>query len=149
MPKRYFEDFEVGDAAESIGRTVSEHDVYAFAGLTGSYGEIHTNKAFMAESAYGHRLVQGVLLLTYLNGFTTMLEWDPDIVALYGLDRVRFLNAVRIGDTVHLEIELEETEERGEDAGLLTFDADLVTEAGDVALTCDWKLLVHRRPDGT
>lgn len=144
MPQQYFEDFQVGDSDESIGRTVSEHDVYEFAGLTGSYSEIHTNKAHMEESGYGHRLVQGVLLLTYVNGFSTMLSWDPEMIALYGIDGVRFLSSVQIDDTVHLEMELVEKEVRGEDSGLLVFDTDLVTADGETALTCDWKLLVER-----
>lgn len=144
MLKKYFEDFTVGDSTASIGRTVTEHDVYEFAGLTGSYGEIHTNKAYMEKSGYGHRLVQGVLLLTYINGFSTMLEWEPETIALYGIDSVRFLNAVKIDETVHLEMKLVDKNERNKETGVLTFDATLVKDDGEEAMTCDWKLLVER-----
>ena len=146
MTKQYFEDFEEGDSAESIGRTVSESDLYTFAGLTGSYGEIHTNKEHMKDTRFGRRLVQGVLLLTYVNGFSTMLPWEPDTVALYGIDHVRFINPVFLDDTVHLETEVTETEPRDDDTGLVTFKHELLKQDGETAMVCDWKELLHRAP---
>lgn len=145
MPKQYFEDFDEGDSVESIGRTVSESDVYTFAGLTGSYGELHTNKKYMEDTEYGRRLVQGVLLITYVNGFSTMLEWDPDTVALYGIDKTRFLSPVFIGDTVYLESEVKNKEPRHEDSGLVTFKQKLKKDDGTTAMVCEWKELLHRK----
>ncbi len=143
MTKRYFEEFEVGDATTTIGRTVSESEVYRYAGLAGSYSELHTNQAAMEETPYGERLVQGPLTLTYLYGFTTMWEWDPEVRALYGIDGVRFVEPVFIDDTVHLEAEVTGTDPR-DDAGVVTFDCQLCKEDGTVATVCDWSLLVGR-----
>ena len=42
----YFEDVNVGDYAISQGRTITEYDVYAFAGLTGSYDQVHTDAEY-------------------------------------------------------------------------------------------------------
>lgn len=146
MTKRYFEDFEEGDTAESIGRTVSESDLYTFAGLTGSYGEIHTNKKHMEDTQFGRRLVQGILLLTYVNGFSTMLPWEPETVALYGLDQVRFVDPVFLDDTVHLESEVGEKEAKSDETGLVTFKHELCKHDGTTAVVCDWKELLHRGP---
>lgn len=147
MSKEYFEEFAIGDTTRSIGRTVSESDIYQFAGLSGAYGQPHTNKAYMERTEYGRRLAQGILLLTYLTGFTTKMPWDPATIALYGLDHVRFVAPVFIGDTVHLELTVKDREERGDDRGLVRFDARIVTEDGTDACVCDWLLLVERRPD--
>lgn len=144
MSKRYFEAYEVGDTTTTIGRTVSESEVYRYAGLAGSYSELHTNQAAMEETPYGERLVQGMLTMTYLYGFTTMMDWDPEVRALYGIDGVRFVEPVFIGDTVHLEVEVTDTEPKGDDAGVVTFDCQLCKEDGTAATVCDWLLLIAR-----
>lgn len=143
MSKRYFGEFAVGDTTETFGRTVSESEVYRYAGLAGSYSELHTNQAAMEDTPYGERLVQGMLTLTYLYGFTTAMEWDPEVRALYGIDGVRFVNPVFIDDTVHLEVEVTDKEPR-DDAGVVTFACELCKEDGTVATVCDWLLLVAR-----
>ena len=144
MKKQSFEDFQIGDNVTSIGRTVSESEIYRYAGLAGSYGELHTNQEVMKQTDYGERLAQGMLALTYLYGFTTMVEWEPKTLALYGIDKVRFLNPLFIGDTVHLEYEVKAKEPRNESSGIVTFDATLKNQDDQPVAVCDWLLLVER-----
>ena len=38
---RYFEEFAIGDKVTSQGRTITEADIVAFAGLSGDYNPVH------------------------------------------------------------------------------------------------------------
>lgn len=154
MTKRYFDDVEVGDRARSIGRTVSESDVYTFSGLAGYYGEIHTNKEYMKNSEYGRRLVHGPLLVTILTGLTNYLEddeddWDLETIALYGFDNVRFLNPVFIDDTVHLEWEITDKELKDDEQGIVTLAAELYRQDGTLAMRLDWLALLATEGRGS
>lgn len=146
MVKRYFEDFAIGDTTESkVGRTVSEHDVYTCAGLAGSYGELHTNREAMRETEYGDVLVQGVLLVVLMDGFGKRTEWDPETVAFYGMDGVRFVNPVFIGDTLRMEAEVTGSEDRGAGTGLVTMEEKLVKTDGTLACVRQRHLIVRGR----
>jgi acyl dehydratase len=95
----------VGDSA-TFTKTVGESDVYLFAGITGDLSPNHVDEAAMRKTAYGRRIAHGALLVGYMsNTSTRILEKARDIgtnetpVSL-GYDRVRFLGAVGIGDTI-------------------------------------------------
>ncbi|MFA9438046.1 MaoC family dehydratase [Uliginosibacterium sp. sgz301328] len=90
----------------SFSKTVSESDVYLFAGITGDMHANHVNEHAMAATRYGKRIAHGALLVGYMsNTSTRIVEQAVDLglnetpVSL-GYDRVRFLKAVCIGDTI-------------------------------------------------
>ena len=68
---RYFEEFEVGYANESAGRTVTEADVVQFAGLSGDYNQLHTDAQFAATTPYGERIAHGLLGLSMATGLAS------------------------------------------------------------------------------
>lgn len=147
MTKRYYEDFEVGDSAETpMARTISEADVYTQAGLAGSYNPIHTDSEYMADTDYGARIVQNTLLMTIASGLRRRLPWDPETVAAYGREGVRFTEPVFIDDTVRLESEVVDKRERDEDGGIVTFEEDLYKQTGELAFTGETLVLVRRTP---
>ena len=95
----------VGDQV-SFSKTVGEYDVYGFAGITGDFSGNHVDEEFMKRSVYGGRIAHGVLLVGYMSTCSTMMiakasgtESGETPVSL-GYDRIRFLGAVFIGDTV-------------------------------------------------
>ena len=53
---------KVGDTC-SFTKTVSESDVYLFAGITGDFSQVHTNEEFMKTTPYGTRIAHGILSL--------------------------------------------------------------------------------------
>ncbi|MFC7395631.1 MaoC family dehydratase [Chelatococcus sp. GCM10030263] len=96
---------EVGDTVR-FAKTVSESDVYLFAGITGDFSGNHVNEEFMRTSAFGKRIAHGALMVGYMSTCSTMLierslekGIDSTPVSL-GYDRVRFVAPVFIGDTV-------------------------------------------------
>jgi acyl dehydratase len=106
----------VGDSVE-FSKTVSETDVYLFAGITGDFAPIHVNAEYMSKSAYGQRLAHGALLVGFMSTASTaivakakaMPEFDETPVAL-GYDRMRFLGPVLFGDTVTIKYRIEEVD---------------------------------------
>jgi 3-hydroxybutyryl-CoA dehydratase len=95
----------VGDQV-AFSKTVGEYDVYGFAGITGDFSGNHVDEEFMKRSVYGRRIAHGVLLVGYMSTCSTMMiakangtASDETPVSL-GYDRIRFLGAVFIGDTV-------------------------------------------------
>src|SRR5262245_28340706 len=86
-------------------KTVSESDVYLFAGITGDFSPNHLDEALMKKSAYGGRIAHGALLVGYMSRASSLILEDVPRPAGYtpvsmGYDRIRFLQAVRIGDTI-------------------------------------------------
>jgi 3-hydroxybutyryl-CoA dehydratase len=90
----------------TFSKTVGETDVYLFAGITGDFSPNHVNEEAMRCTAYGTRIAHGALMIGYMSAASTLvisrglsLGADYNPVSL-GYDRVRFLKAVRIGDTI-------------------------------------------------
>ncbi len=88
-------------------KTVSESDVYLFAGITGDLSPNHVDEAAMAETRYGARIAHGALILGYTSTCSTMAVEAGRGGAFgtpvsVGYDRVRLIAAVRIGDTIEV-----------------------------------------------
>ena len=86
-------------------KTVSESDVYLYAGITGDFSPNHVNQTYMERSAWERRMAHGALLLGFVSTASTMAIADTrdgaeETPVAVGMDRVRFLKPVFIGDTV-------------------------------------------------
>ena len=55
-------DLDAGVAFENTGRTMTEADVVAFAGLTGDHNPQHVNRDFTSRTVFGERIAHGLLL---------------------------------------------------------------------------------------
>lgn len=91
----------------SFRKTVSESDVYLFAGISGDFSPNHVDEEFMRSTLFGGRIAHGALLVAYMSGCSTdIVALCPDLEAFQpvslGYDKIRFLKAVRIGDTVEI-----------------------------------------------
>ena len=109
---------EIGDSV-SFSKTVGESDVYLFAGITGDLAPNHVDEEYMKRSSYGSRIAHGALLIGYMSTASSMAiassrtDGNETPVSL-GYDRIRFLAAVFMGDTitVHYEIATIDEERR-------------------------------------
>ena len=99
------------DSPVPIGRevtftkTVSESDVYLYAGITGDFSPNHVDQTYMERSAWGRRMAHGMLLVGFVSTASTMAIADTredtaETPVAIGMDRLRFLKPVFIGDTV-------------------------------------------------
>lgn len=93
-------------ASTTFSKTVSESDVYQFAGITGDFAPNHVNEQFMRGTQFGRRIAHGALLVGYMSTASTMVnaimaERIPTIFPVsLGYDKIRFLKPVFIGDTI-------------------------------------------------
>ncbi len=105
----YFEEFEVGQRFTSPGRTVTEADVVNFAGLSGDFDTIHTDAVYAQQTPFGQRVAHGLLGLSIASGLavrTGVLEGT--VIAFREIRDWKFSHPLFIGDTIHVEIDLEE-----------------------------------------
>lgn len=137
-----FDRLQPGTRWVSRGRTITETDIVQFAGLTGDWFPLHTDREYAAQTAYGARIAHGLLVLSVAAGLVPL---PPEsIVALYGMDRVRFTRPVFIGDTIHVEVRVARKDARGPDRGLLTIVLDVRNQRGETVAMTHSKLLVRR-----
>lgn len=86
-----------------FSKTISESDVYLFAGITGDFYELHLNKAYAEAAPLGRQIAHGVLAMGLASTVATNIQkkyayWAPAV--LYGYDRVRFIKPIFFGDTL-------------------------------------------------
>jgi len=99
---------EIG-ATTTVAKTVSETDVYLFAGITGDLSPNHVDEEYMRKTRYGRRIAHGALALGLMsNTSTKILEGLPGTWISYGYDKVRFPAPLFIGDTVTVDYEIVE-----------------------------------------
>lgn len=147
MP-RSFEDYVVGEVVLSQGRTITETDVVNFAALTADWNEIHTNEEFARQGFYGKRIAHGALIFSVSMGLCALNDrsQQPDLIAFYGVDRLRFIKPVFLGDTIRLKQTVQSLEPREEKAGgMVNFTHDVLNQADVVVVSYTAKLLVRRR----
>ncbi len=105
----------VGDVVR-FSKTIGETDVYLFAGITGDFASNHVNEQSMREAGFRGRIAHGALLVGYMSACSTKMaekaaqKSQAGIPLSLGFDRIRFLKAVYLGTTVHLEYEIKRLE---------------------------------------
>ncbi len=145
----WFEEFVVGREVASLGRTVTEADVVAFAGLTGDYHPLHTDATYAAGTEFGERIAHGLLGLGIAFGLLARGGlFEPTVVAMLGVREWRFSAPVRLGDTVRTQAVVRDTWPSASrpDCGIVTLGLELVRDDDVVAQQGELSLLVQRRP---
>jgi acyl dehydratase len=95
----------------SFSKTVSESDVYLFAGITGDLDPNHVDEEYCRKTSLGHRVAHGALILGYTSAASTRIlqDFDRPMVSV-GYDRIRFLRPVYFGDTITVDYEIASVE---------------------------------------
>ena len=99
----------------TFSKTVSESDVYLYAGITGDLDPNHVDEEYARKTSLGHRVAHGTLILGYTSAASTQIlkDFERPMVSV-GYDRVRFLKPVYFGDTITVEYEIESVERERE-----------------------------------
>jgi acyl dehydratase len=145
----YFEEFELGKKFVSVGRTVTEHDIVTFAGLSGDFNQIHTDAEFSKNTVYGQRIAHGVLGLSIATGLvmrTGLLEGT--VLAFREIDQWKFTKPIFIGDTIHVELEVIETKPLARlGGGSITIAVKVLNQNEEMVMKGNWIALVASRPE--
>lgn len=97
MESQTMQKLAVGQTA-SVTKTISEADVYLFAGITGDFNPAHVNEQFASETRFGGRIAHGMLSAGLISAVIGMHLPGPGTI--YVGQTLKFLAPVRIGDTV-------------------------------------------------
>lgn len=102
--KKYFEEIQIGDTLTTHRRTITEADIVNFAGISGDYFYAHTDEIAAAKHhIFKKRVAHGYFIIAAAAGLFVWPGEGP-VLANYGLDNLRFLQPVYIGDTIHLKL---------------------------------------------
>ena len=145
-----FADLHVGLAFRSPGRTITEADVVAFAGLTGDYSELHTSDVYAKASQFGRRVAHGMLGLAFAHGlmWPRTGELRETAIAFLGITDWKFVGPIFLGDTIFVNYtigELRDSKSKPTQA-IATFDVTIVNQHDQVVQSGRKALLVSKVP---
>lgn len=144
----FFEEFEEGQTIVTPGRTVTEADIVTFAGLSGDFNSIHTDQKYAAESPFGARVAHGLLGLSIASGLavrTGILEGT--VLAFREVRDWKFSKPIFIGDTIHVEIEVQSAKPMPRlGGGMLELTLDVLNERSESTMKGTWLILVESQP---
>ena len=98
-------ELKVGERAQ-FAKTVSETDIYLYAGVTGDFNPAHTNEEYAKKTFFKTRIAHGMLTAGFIS--TVMANYLPGPGTIYISQTVQFLAPVRIGDTITAVAEVAE-----------------------------------------
>jgi 3-hydroxybutyryl-CoA dehydratase len=142
----YFEDYTLDEVRTSRGRTVTEADIVNFAGISGDFVELHVNEEYAKRGPYGRRIAHGALIFSMSTGLMVQMTSDHEaIVAFRGVDQLRFLLPVFIGDTIHVTKKTIDKNSKDGIRGLVTFETTVLNQDGKAVLAYIDRLMVKCR----
>ena len=143
----HFEDFAGRAPIRSRGRTIAEADLVTFAGLTGDLTELHTNEEYARTTPFGRRIAHGALVFSISIGLATRTNLLEDtLIAFRGVDKLRFIAPVFIGDTIYIIKRVMESRETGPAQGTVVFETRVFNQRDELVLVYLDTMLVTRRP---
>jgi len=145
-----YADLHVGMGFRSPGRTITDADVVAFAGLTGDYSELHTSDVYAKVSQFGRRVAHGMLGLAYAHGlmWPRTGELRETAIAFLGISDWKFVGPIYIGDTIFVNYELSELRDSKSKPtqAIAIFDVSIVNQHERVVQRGRKALLVSKVP---
>lgn len=148
--RKHFEELAVGDSLLTHRRTVTEADIVAFGGLSGDFFYMHFDEIAARESPFGKRIAHGYFVLSAAAGLFVSPAPGP-VLANYGLDTLRFVRPVGIGDTIQArltakrKIDRQKTDAQGRGQGVVAWDVEVTNQSGELVASYDILTLVAKR----
>jgi oxepin-CoA hydrolase/3-oxo-5,6-dehydrosuberyl-CoA semialdehyde dehydrogenase len=149
-----FEDLTVGDSLLTHRRTVTDADIVAFGGISGDFFYMHFDEIAAKASPFGKRIAHGYFVLSAAAGLFVSPAEGP-VLANYGLDTLRFVKPVGIGDTIRARLTCKRKIDRqkvgadGKGQGVVAWDVEVTNQDGEVVASYDILTLVAKRTEAT
>jgi acyl dehydratase len=146
----YLEDLTDGREFRSAGRTVTEADIGAFAGVSGDFNQLHTNELWVKENTpFRGRIAHGLLVLSISSGLATP-ELDDLVILAYAEVQRKMSAPTYPGDTIDVVYTVESTRRSKSrpDTGIATLTVEVRNQDGDVVQSGIDVLMVAARPEG-
>jgi len=148
--RKHFEELAVGDSLLTHRRTVGEADIVAFGGISGDFFYMHFDEIAARESAFGKRIAHGYFVLSAAAGLFVSPAPGP-VLANYGLDTLRFVKPVAIGDTIRArltckrKIDRNKKDAQGRGQGVVAWDVEVTNQTDELVASYDILTLVAKR----
>jgi len=148
--RKHFEELQIGDSLLTHRRTVGEADIVAFGGISGDYFYMHFDEIAAKDSPFGKRIAHGYFVLSAAAGLFVSPAPGP-VLANYGLDTLRFVKPVGIGDTIQArltckrKIDRNRRDAKGVGQGVVAWDVEVTNQLGEVVASYDILTLVAKR----
>lgn len=101
--RKYFEELQIGEQLITHRRTVTEADIVNFGCLSGDHFYAHFDEIAARDSLFEKRVAHGYFVLSAAAGLFVDPAPGP-VLANYGLDNLRFIEPVGIGDTIRAKV---------------------------------------------
>lgn len=144
---RYYEDFTVGDIYKHpYGRTITETDDVWITNVTLNLNPMHFNEAYAAETEFGERLVNGLVVIALAVGMS-VIDVSMNAIANLGYDDIRHHAPVFHGDTVFAESEVlsKRASESRDHVGIVTTELRAFNQDNELVLSLERTGMVLRR----
>jgi 3-hydroxybutyryl-CoA dehydratase len=140
MIGKTIDEIKVGDSTE-FAKTVSESDIYLYAGITGDFNPAHLNEAYAEKTFFKTRIAHGMLSAGFISAILGTKLPGPG--AIYIQQTLKFLAPVRIGDTITARVEaLEINEEKNR----VRFSTTCRNQEGTVVLDGEALISPRKKP---
>jgi oxepin-CoA hydrolase/3-oxo-5,6-dehydrosuberyl-CoA semialdehyde dehydrogenase len=147
--KKDFDELVIGERLLTARRTVTESDLVNFACLSGDHFYAHTDKIAAANSFFGERVAHGYFIVSAAAGLFVDAAEGP-VIANYGMDNLRFVEPVKIGDSIQVELTCKQkTPKPQKDPtqpahGVVVWDIKVKNQRQELVATYDILTLVAR-----
>lgn len=94
-----------------FSKTLSESDLYLYAGITGDLNPVHVNEEYAKNTKFGKRIAHGLLTASFICMPLGMYLPGPGTIQIS--QYLEFLRPVFIGDTINVSLEVVEILEKG------------------------------------
>ncbi|WP_343728600.1 phenylacetic acid degradation bifunctional protein PaaZ [Duganella sp.] len=148
--RKHFEDLAIGDSLLTHRRTVSEADIVNFGGVSGDYFYMHFDEVAARDTQFGRRIAHGYFVLSAAAGLFVSPAPGP-VLANYGLDNLRFVAPVAIGDTIRArltckrKVDRNRTDDQGVGQGVVAWDVQVTNQRDELVASYDILTLVMKR----
>lgn len=103
MIENTYSELKVGDMGY-VEKTITESDVYIYAGITGDFSWLHVNQRRAEQGHFKTRIVHGMLLVGLISNVVG--NEMPGAGTIYETQEIRFLKPCFINDTVRAQTEV-------------------------------------------
>ena len=148
--RRHFEELQIGESLLTHRRTVGEADLVNFGGISGDYFYMHFDDEAAKASPFGARIAHGYFVLSAAAGLFVSPAPGP-VLANYGLDTLRFVKPVFIGDTIcarltcKRKIDRNKKDAKGQGQGVVAWDVEVTNQRGELVASYDILTLVAKQ----
>ncbi len=120
---------QIGEKVQ-VSKTISETDVYLFAGISGDFNPVHVNKIEAEDSIFGKQVAHGFLVGSLLSNAIGMRLPGPGTI--YMEQDMKFKKPVHIGDTVTALLEVAEI--LNEEKNILKLTTQVINQHGTLVI---------------